>query len=283
MSAPTNSIPAILLKNLRPNTFDGRYRDVRAEDWFDRFERYCDAAQISAEGQDRILSAGLLLTDGASRWFKQLGPVNPARINNANLNAYQVFKYKFRQRFVDTNDHENAFDQIRELKQKRSVNEYVTVFERIRNRIPDFDDKDAVRFFRGGLKPELRQLVDNHPDIADDDINGLIALAERLDKMNKQERQASNNYRRPFFHQQSRTYTTNRETFPQPMEIDEIRMNSRFQTKPAIPSKSWKGVSKDEVKKSDLSNGTCFYCHNPGHLIGACPNRTKKQLNSKAH
>ncbi|KAG0066186.1 hypothetical protein BGZ93_002751, partial [Podila epicladia] len=167
----THSIPEALLKALRPDTFNGRYRDVRAEDWFVRFERYCNAARISETGQDRILCAGLLLTEGASRWFDQLGTITAARINGVDLSPYGVFKYKFRQRFVDANDSENAFDQIRELRQKRSVNEYVTIFERIRSRLTDFDDKDAVRFFRGGLKPELRQLVDNHPDIADDDIN----------------------------------------------------------------------------------------------------------------
>jgi len=52
----------------------------------------------------------------------------------------------------------------------------------------NFNDKDAIHFFHGGLKPELCQLVNNHPDIAADDINGLITLTECLDKMkiNKQ-------------------------------------------------------------------------------------------------
>ncbi|KAF9305305.1 hypothetical protein BG003_001398, partial [Podila horticola] len=194
MSTP--SIPEAFLKSLRPDTFNGRHRDTRAEDWLVRFERYCNAAHIPEIGQDRILCAGLLLIDGASRWYDQLGTISEAMINGKRLSPYQVFKYKFRQRFVNSNDAEDAFDQIRDLRQKRSVNEYVTLFERYRSRLNNFDDRDAVRFFRGGLKPELRQLVDNHPDIADDDINGLIALAERLDKMNKHERQFSRNHRR---------------------------------------------------------------------------------------
>lgn len=275
----THPVPEALLKALRPDTFNGRYRDVRAEDWFVRFERYCNAARISEDGQDRILCAGLLLTEGASRWFDQLGHIEPTRIHDVDLSAYAVFKYKFRQRFVDANDSENAFDMIRDLRQKKSVNDYVTVFERLRSRLNNFDDRDAVRFFRGGLKPELRQLVDNHPDIADDDINALIALAERLDKMNKQERQINNNFRG--FKYPPRTFEKKRETFPQPMELDEIRTQSRFQSKYSkIPKKD--DLKYDETKKNDFTRNLCFYCHQPDHVISSCPNRNKKPTDKKS-
>ncbi|KAK3806568.1 MAG: hypothetical protein J3R72DRAFT_507192 [Linnemannia gamsii] len=200
-----SSIPETFLKSYRPETFDGRYRDTRAEDWLIRFERYCNAARIPETGQDRILCAGLLLTDSASRC-----------------------------------------------------------------RITHFDDKDAVRFFRGGLKPEIRQLVDNHPEIADDDINGLIALAERLDKMNKHNRQFTRTFRPP---QAPRV----QETFPQPMELDAIHAHPNTQSKFQRPQ------SKDKAKKSDLAKGLCFYCHEPGHMIGSCPKCNKKPSNSRAH
>ena len=58
---------------------------------------------------------------------------------------------------------------------------------KIRACLTKFDNEDVVQFFHRGLKPKIHQLVNNHPDIADNDINGLIALAERLDKMNKSE------------------------------------------------------------------------------------------------
>ncbi|KAG0355252.1 hypothetical protein BG005_005815, partial [Podila minutissima] len=71
-----------ILENYRLETFDGRRRrGTRAEDWFIRFERYCNVAGIPETGQDRILCAGLLLTDNASRWYDQLGTVTSATIN----------------------------------------------------------------------------------------------------------------------------------------------------------------------------------------------------------
>lgn len=277
------SVPETFLKSFRPDTFDGRHRDTRAEDWLTRFERYCNAAGIPATGQDRILCAGLLLVDGASRWFDQLGPINDAKIDGEDLSAYQVFKKKFRQRFVNTNNAEEAFDQLRDLRQKRSVSEYVTLFETYRSRTTHFDDRDAVRFFRGGLKPEIRQLVDNHPEIADDDINGLISLAERLDKMNKHERQYSRVYRPPHRSSHHTHSSETSESFPQPMEIDSARSHPNTQSKFQRPQSNFRSSrSKDEVKKTDLAKGLCFYCHNPGHMIDACPLRTKSS-NSKAH
>ncbi|KFH65017.1 hypothetical protein MVEG_08498 [Podila verticillata NRRL 6337] len=115
---PTMSIPANLLKGLRPDTFNGRYRDNRAEDWLVRFERYCRLANIAETGQDRVLYAGMLMTDGASRWYEQLGTITETTVDGRTLSPYQVFKNKFRQRFMNANDAEDAFDQIRDLRQK---------------------------------------------------------------------------------------------------------------------------------------------------------------------
>ncbi|KAF9286818.1 hypothetical protein BGZ74_001218 [Mortierella antarctica] len=92
-------------------------------------------------------------------------------------------------RYVTSYDADDAFNRLRALRQKRSVNEYVIVFERLLGQINGLNDRNTVRLFRSGLKPKLRQLVDNHTEIADDDINGLIGLALRLDKMHKNGRQ----------------------------------------------------------------------------------------------
>ncbi|KAF9280690.1 hypothetical protein BGZ74_002553, partial [Mortierella antarctica] len=200
-SAPAPSILETLLKGSCPDPFNGRFRDAHAEDWLARFERFCNLAKVDDTGQDRILYTGILMTDAASRWYDQLGTITEATINGQMLSPYQVFQYKFRQRFVNVNDAEDAFDQLQDLRQKRSVNEYVTLFERYHNRLNNFDDIDAIHFFHGGLKPEIRQLVNNHPDIAADDINGLIALTEQ-------------------------------ETFLQPMDLDSVRAQSGAQTQP---------------------------------------------------
>ena len=214
------------------------------------------------------------MIDDASRWYEQLSEITEATIDGQKLSAYQVFKFKFRQRFINANDAEDAFDQIKNLQQKRSVNEYVTLFTRYHSRLTEFTDKDAVRFFCSGLKPELHQLVDNHPDIAKDDINGLIALTERLDKMNKSERQFSRSHHKPNFYSSS---YVKEETFPQPMDLDSVRAQENTQSKFQHP------ILKDDLQRKDFEKSLCFYCHEPGHMINLCPTCKKKQSNSKAH
>jgi len=183
---------------------------------------------IPETGQNRILYAGLLMIDDASHWYEQLGEIAKAMIDGQNLSAYQVFKFKFHQRFINTNDTEDAFDQIKNLQQKHSVNEYVILFTRYCSHLTDFTDKDTIHFFHSSLKPELHQLVDNHPDIAKDDINGLIMLAERLDKINKNEHQYSHCY-----HKSNVSFHTHakEETFPQPMELDDVCTHPNTQSK----------------------------------------------------
>ncbi|GJJ75508.1 hypothetical protein EMPS_07866 [Entomortierella parvispora] len=268
----TTVFPESILRGLRPEPFDGKHRDHRAENWFIRFERYCNAAQVSAQGQDRITFASLLLTGVVSQWFEQLGTIEATMTTDGkHMSAYDVFKNKFRQQFINANDSFDAFDRIRELRQKRSVNEYVIQFEQLRSRLSDLDDGLAVKFFRSGLKPELRQLVDNHPEIAENDINGLISLAERLDRMK---------YDRPHYFQ-SRNFhkpqrmTSNQEVYPQPMDLDAIQAHPNSRSKFQQPS--------NKIKETDFAKGNCFYCHKPGHRINDCPERNKKSVNFRAH
>ena len=264
--ADPDAVPGTFLKSLRPDPFSGQYRDSRAEDWMTKFERYCDAAQISAAGLARVRCAGLLMKENASRWYDQLGAPESTTIDGKNLSPYEVFKYRFQQRFINVNDAENAFDQLRNLRQKKSVNEYIIQFEKYRSCLDKFDNKDAVQFFRGGLKPELRQLVDNHPEIADDDINALVALAERLDKLNKSERAFNHGY-----YPSSKASKQDQETYPQPMDLDAVNAHPNTQSKLQRPKK------QQDSRRNDLEKDLCFYCHETGHQIGACPERNKKK------
>jgi len=213
------------------------------------------------------------MINNASCWYEQLSEITKAMIDGQNLSSYQVFKFKFHQRFINTNDAEDAFNQIKNLQQKHSINEYVTLFTRYCSHLTDFTNKDTVHFFHSGLKPELHQLVKNHPDIAKDDINSLIMLAERLDKMNKSEHQCSHSY----YTSNISSYThVKEETFPQPMEIDSIFTHKHVLMKPSH------SMSKEHHKKNDFEKSLCLYYHEPGHMTNTCP-MCNKMSNSLAH
>lgn len=267
------------LKAFRPDRFDGRVRDARAEDWLVAFDRYCDVAKIPKTGSARVQCAALLMIGDASRWYSEIESDLDDPSNKDE--PYETFKTKFRERFVKTFDADDAFDQLRRLTQaRRSVTDYSNEFLRLRTRIKDLDKKTACRLYKGGLNPDIRQFLENHPSIAEGNLNGLISLAERLDRTPRNERY----HHRPLFNhhhqrqhhqqhqpQQQPRHTSLTDSYPQPMELDAIQRSynnsqSRFQ----------QSISKEEQKKNDFTKGQCFYCHKTGHLIGDCPARAKK-------
>ncbi|KAF9395260.1 hypothetical protein BGZ94_006585, partial [Podila epigama] len=149
-------VPKAFLKCMQPQPFSGRNRDKRTDTWLDTFESYCDATGVPTTGNSRIVCASLLLTDVARKWYKQLGPIEAAVIQGKSMTPYEVFRFKFRQRFCNANESDDAYDKLRALTQKRSVHEYASQFENYRNNIDDMTEREAFRLFRGGLKPEIR-------------------------------------------------------------------------------------------------------------------------------
>lgn len=103
------------LKGLCPKTFDSWYWNSHTEDWLVHFEWYCKATMIPETGQNRILYTGLLMIDNASHWYENLSEITKAMIDSQHLSAYQVFKFKFHQHFINTNDAKDDFDQIKNL------------------------------------------------------------------------------------------------------------------------------------------------------------------------
>lgn len=251
-----------LLRYLANHTFDGSARDARAEDWLIRFERICMAFSKDITADEMYAAATLSLIKDASRWYENIKDSIKA---TATHSIYVVFKTKFRERFIQEHDANDAFDQLRNLNQgKRSATEYVNLFMKLHSRISDLNDTNACRLLRGGLRADLRRFVENHPAV--NDFNSLVALVERLDHMPRSTPQTyhnnfQNQYRPRPQQQNSNRFTPPSESFPQPMELDSIQSKNR---KP-----------RDQQKKTDFENGLCFYCHAPGHTINGCPKRSK--------
>ncbi|KAG0221185.1 hypothetical protein BGW42_008182, partial [Actinomortierella wolfii] len=247
-------VPEAFLKAFRPATFDGKLRDSRAEDWLMSFQRYCTFLNITDQNMAANCLA-LLLTGDASRWFEivrdTIDPNNP----------FEDLKAKFRARFIQSHDADDAFDQLRTLRQTGSAFDYTFKFQRLALRVKNLDAHTACRLLKGGLKPETRQFVENHPSALDHDLNALISLIERVDRSPYTASRHSQNKHRSDPYQ------------PQYMELDSVRVQphgssqSRFQGPPR---------NKQQQKQYDFEHNLCLYCHKPGHRVANCPKKSGK-------
>ncbi|KAF9154657.1 hypothetical protein DFQ26_000179 [Actinomortierella ambigua] len=230
-------------------------RDARAEDWLVGFDRYRCALGLTH--QTTIANCMMLLFIGdASRWFEMV------RETIDTTRPYDDLRAKFRQRFVQSHDADDAFDQLRVLKQKGSAFDYTFQFQRLALRVKGLDNQTACRMLKGGLKPEIRVFVENHPSSQDLDLNSLISLIERVDR--------SPSHASSGRHQQTHARTP---FGPQPMELDSIR------AAPAESSRSrFQGPvrNRQQQKQHDFANNLCLYCHRAGHRVAACPQKAGK-------
>ncbi|KAF9149524.1 hypothetical protein DFQ26_001922 [Actinomortierella ambigua] len=233
-------------------------RDAQAEDWLIAFDRYRGA--LGLIHQTTIANCMMLLFVGdASRWFEMI------RETIDQTNPYDDLRLKFRARFVQSHDADDAFDQLRSLRQKGSAFEYTFKFQRLALRVKGLDTKTACRLLKGGLKPEIRVFVENHPSSQDLDLNSLISLVERIDRAPSQFPSGR--------HQPAYPRTQYSHNGPQPMELDSIR---------AVPAESSRSRfqgpirSRQQQKQHDYANNLCLYCHRAGHRVASCPQKAGK-------
>lgn len=261
-----DALPEYFLKSVKLPTFNGNDRNYRADEWLQKFTEYFEDAKTQEPHKLRIVRQHL--KDTAHRWFRN---------QNFDLDTgYTSFESRFKKRFGKPDDSNSALKQIVSLRQTKSVAQYISQFEALRSRIDDMSNYMATQLFINGLKSDISRLINANSGLTSDDFDAVVALAERIDAAPTHER----SFIRATSNHWPRTYvprSQNQETYPQPMELDTA------QGHPNTQSKFQRPLSKEEVKKNDFAAGRCFYCHEPGHLIGACPLRNKKSSNSKAY
>lgn len=259
-----NALPEYFLKNVKLPVFNGNDRHYRADEWLQKFDEYFEDAKTEEGHKLRIVRQHL--KDTAHRWFRK---------QEFDLDSdFSGFKILFKKRFSKPDDSDSAFKQIIALKQTKSVEKYISEFESLRSRIDGMTDYMATQLFLNGLKSDISRLIKANSGLENDDIDSVVALAEKIDNAPNHDRP----FVRPQYNHWSQPSTQRfqaQESYPQPMELDAIQAHPNTQSKFQR--------SKNEVRNDDFAKNLCFYCHQPGHRIGSCPARNQKQSNSMAH
>jgi len=242
------------LKNVPLSVFRGRQNE-NAQDWLSEISEYFDL--VNATPQQRTQGAKLLLRDNARAWIRHLSaPMG-------HDDPWEHFKHHFKARFENPNAKFFARSKLYSLKQTGSVTKYIAEFEKSRAVLEDLTEPEAMQLFLNGLKPKLQEHFAGNPSLRTNLYN-IMQIAESLDNILFKYKQTRTGF---VMHQTQPAPTS----YPQPMELDVMNQQ---------PNTNKRFVNKQ--KQQDMTNRTCFYCHQPNHQVRQCPNKQKDAVKASS-
>ena len=93
----------------------------------------------------------------AARWMDRL------EVRGNAPTTFPEFEKLFLDQYAPLDDKNVARDKLRELRQRNTVQEYITAFDNIVVALPDLAKDDAIHAFIYGLKPRLKGFVKAKP------------------------------------------------------------------------------------------------------------------------
>jgi hypothetical protein len=237
--------------NVKPKEYTGTH-DENVVTWLLALEEVMTHRLIHDD--ERISLAVSLLGGTALQWFVNL------KVKNQRPSSWNEFKDKIKSQFQPADFQEHLRQQLLQLRQKHSLQEYIQLFRSIVGQIHDMDELTQVMMFVNGLSSNTSLYVrSKHPQTVED------AIREATTYDNVMAIGKNNNVKyNPFLEPSS--------------NVEFNAIDSRQRQRYTTPFKS--ATTKDDCFKF----GLCFYCKEPGHRALHCSKRPhqNQQQNSTA-
>jgi hypothetical protein len=240
-AAPTTSRPDEV-KARNPKPFDGE--DPAQLHTFLIQVRLALALRPSEHPDDKtkILYAISYLEGGALSWAHPLfSRTDPPPY----MSDFELFVEKLEQTFGDPEL--LVSEQLRQLKQTRSVSKYSVDFRRLANRV-DWNTASLVSQFYSGLKYPIK--LELAKVKRPEELEELIAMAISLDNLQQQQMAALNQM-----------------PYGQPPKKD-------YRPRALLATSSGQRLTEQQ-REFRRKNNLCLYCGGEGHIIRNCPTRPK--------
>ncbi|WCJ18543.1 hypothetical protein M5689_000887 [Euphorbia peplus] len=251
--ASTSSVPIVAGQNVqRPSVFDGARNATIVENFIFGLEQFFKATAV-CDDEAKIVTASTFLRDTAQLWWRRTC-TNVERGDYA-LDTWEEFKTELRKHFVPHNASEEAKTKLRRLRQVGSISDYVKEFTTIMLEVDDISSKDALFFFKDGLKDWAKLEVNRANAKTLDDV---IAIVENLVDISKHSRPDS-----------SKSGGDNNNNFKRSFERRDDKRSDKH-----TEGKS-KGVNVGQGMKSQDPIKPCFICGKGGHWTRNCPQKNK--------
>lgn len=163
------------LKPARPDNFSSVRESGRPEAWLFTVSTYFQAAGIT--DPDTITFVATLLRGSAALWW-QCHTRLVAEGITAIITTWPAFQLAFTEQFAPVSNVRHARDQLSNLKQTKSVAQYVTEFRMLILQIPNASEDEQLDKFIRGLKPAVRCQVEMRDPT---NLQEAMRLADRAD------------------------------------------------------------------------------------------------------
>jgi hypothetical protein len=240
--------PASLLINkinIKPKEYNGT-SDENVVTWLVSLEEVM--THRIANDNERISLAASLLGGTALQWFVNL------TLKDKRPSSWTGFKDQIISQFQPIDFQENLRQQLMQLRQKHSLQDYIYKFRSIVGQVNAMDELTQVMLFINGLSSNTSLYVrSKHPQTVE------AAIREATTYDNVMEISKNNHVKYDPFLETSSS-----------VELNALNTRQRQQR---YPTSSYQTTTKDDCFKY----GLCFYCKEPGHRALKCPKKLQQQ------
>ena len=263
------ALPA-LPRNVKPPQI-GEFSGQRRKDtlpWLNRARQILLLSSMPLDAVVTIQYVAAHLTGNALKWW-ETACSNASMDNKAHAGFlhFDDLATALNNALGESFPEDKAFDRIQSLKQRASVADYGSEFQRVISDLPNMDWRTMRLFYVRGLKPNLLIMITGKFD-DDASWNDIHMIAMKHD-------QASFRPAPPKPMPAARRYD--------PMDISVINATKpKSHSRPSTSSSKPKPALTEDERERCRLQGLCFYCRKPGHLSTSCPVKDKHEAYTTA-
>ncbi|KIN98737.1 hypothetical protein M404DRAFT_31064 [Pisolithus tinctorius Marx 270] len=246
-----NATKATELKIGAPSDFDGDQKNAMS--WLYSVQTYLLVnEELYDTDTKRVVYTLSYMKKGVTHSWATTFQKTSLEKNPPSFGTFADFVKDFKNSFTSPDTASTAITKLHTMKQKESVEQYITDFQTAAANSTITEDVALIEFFSQGLKPFITNRI-HMMETTPTKITNWYTQAQKFDAKWRKVNKFSRKKEKRTFHPRN---SFSEEKDPNTMDVDGVRL------------------SKEE-RDHHIKEGRCFSCGNKGHLSRECPDKGK--------